>query len=80
MKTVTVNVLEPVYREFQRFAKRADRTTAELIREAMEEYRRKHVQRTTTLRDLRPFSAGGPIKAVAPDEDLLGEMLDDLRD
>ena len=36
MKTITVNVSEPVYRDFQRFARERDRTASELIREAME--------------------------------------------
>ncbi len=40
MKTITINVSEPVYRDFQEYARRNDRTTSELIREAMEEYRR----------------------------------------
>ncbi|MGI8605062.1 MAG: ribbon-helix-helix protein, CopG family [Verrucomicrobiales bacterium] len=38
MKTITIHVSEPVYRDFQRHARRTDRKAAELIREAMAEY------------------------------------------
>ena len=38
MKAITINVSEPVYREFQRYAAALDRTTSELIREAMEDF------------------------------------------
>jgi len=51
-----------------------------LIREAMEMYRQVHIQRRTSLRDIRPASVGGPIRPVTGDDDLLGEMLDDARD
>lgn len=80
MKTITVNVSEPVYEDFQRFAKKVDRKTSELIREAMELYRQQHMQRHTTLRDRRPASVGGPIQPLTCEDDLLGEMLDDARD
>jgi len=79
-KTITVNVSEPVYQDFRRFAQRTDRKASELIREAMEMYRQIHMQRRTTLRDRRPASVGGPISALTVEDDLLGEMLDDTRD
>jgi hypothetical protein len=77
MKTITINVSEPVYEDFQNFARKADRKASELIREAMELYRRLHMQRTTTLRDRRPVSVGGPILPISNDDDLLGEMMQD---
>ncbi len=80
MRTITVNVSEPVYEDFQRFARKVDRKAAELIREAMELYRQQHIQRRTSLRDRRPASVGGPIRAITAEDDLLGEMLDDSRD
>lgn len=80
MKTITVNVSEPVYKDFQDYAARSYRKTSELIREAMEEYRQRHIERRTTLRDRRPISVGGPIEPISSDDDLLGEMLDDSRD
>jgi len=80
MKTITVNVSEPVYQDFRRFAQQTDRKASELIREAMEMYRQIHMQRRTTLRDRRPASVGGPISALTVEDDLLGEMLDDTRD
>lgn len=67
----------PVYEEFQSYASKVDRKASELIREAMEEYRQQHMQRQTSLRNRKPTSVGGPIEAISPDDDLLGEMLTD---
>lgn len=80
MKTITVNVSEPVYRDFQTHAKAHDRTASELIRQAMEEYRRSHLRATGSLRDLQPVSLGKVLEPLKPDDDLLGEMLDEDRD
>lgn len=80
MKAITVNVSEPVYREYQEFAKKVDRKASELIREAMEEYRQAHMHRGASLRDRRPVSVGGAIEAITGGDDLLEEMLDDSRD
>jgi Arc/MetJ-type ribon-helix-helix transcriptional regulator len=80
MKTITVNVSEPIYEEFRRHAKKTDRKASELIREAMELYRQQHMQRRTSLRDRRPVSVGGPILAITAEDDVLGGMLDDARD
>lgn len=79
MKTITINVSEPVYRDFQEYARRRDRTTSELIREAMELYRERNIRPRTTLRDLRPSSVGAVLKDLDRDDDLLQEMLGDLR-
>lgn len=75
MKTITVNVSEPVYLEFQEEAKRQDRTTAELIREAMESYRQRWRSRGGSLRDLAPLELGEVKRPLTQDDDLLGEML-----
>jgi len=80
MKTVTINVSEPVYEDFQIFAKRMDRKASELIREAMELYRQTHMQRRTSLRKRNPASVGGPIQPLTAEDDILGDMLDDSRD
>lgn len=80
MKAITVNVSEPVYAEFQRFAQKVDRKTSELIREAMELYRQQHMQRRTSLLDRRPVSVGGPIQPLTAEDDLLDDMLYDTRD
>ena len=79
MKTITINVSEPVYRDFQRFARARDRTASELIREAMEEFRERRIARSTTLADLSPVSVGRVLKPMHVDDDLLEEMLDDDR-
>jgi len=80
MRPITINVSEPVYEDFQRFAQKMDRKASELIREAMEAYRQQHMVRRTSLRDRRPASVGGPIQPITSEDDLLGEMLNDLRD
>jgi hypothetical protein len=80
MKAITINVSEPVYQDFRRYALKMDRKTSELIREAMEQYRQLHMQRKTSLRHRRPANVGGPISAITSEDDILGDMLDDSRD
>jgi len=77
MKTVTINVSEPVYREFQEYAKRNDRKTAELIREAMEQYRQNTIgqSQAQSLRELQPLAAGRMLRPLSTDDDLVSEMM-----
>jgi hypothetical protein len=75
MKTITVNVSDPIYRDFTVYAKQMGNTASELIRRAMEDYHQRFILRKTTLRNRRPASVGGPLHPIAQ-EDLLGEMLD----
>ncbi|MBN1611033.1 MAG: hypothetical protein JW940_30660 [Polyangiaceae bacterium] len=75
MKAITVNVSEPLYVEFQDYARRHDRTTAELIREAMEAYRQRWAERRGSLRDLVPLDLGEVKQPLERDDDLLEEML-----
>ena len=76
MKTITINVSEPVYREFQSQAKRLDRTASELIREAMEAYRERWTDRRGSIRELAPLDLGEVIRPLSREDDLLGEMLE----
>lgn len=76
MKTITVNVSEPVYEEFRRASKAQGRPTSELIREAMETYRREHLRPRSDLRDFRPRSLGAVLRPLASGDDLLAEMLE----
>ncbi len=77
MKAITVNVSEPVYKDFQKFATERDRTTSELIREAMEEYRQTRIRPQPSLRDMRPASVGAILKdPLGREDDLLEEMID----
>jgi hypothetical protein len=77
VRTITVNVSEPVYEAFREHAKKLGRKVPDLICEAMELYRQQQMQRKTSLRNRHPASVGGPIQALPWDEDRLGEMLDD---
>jgi predicted transcriptional regulator len=79
MKAITVNVSEPVYREFQRYASALDRTTSELIREAMEDYLDQKLKRRASMKDLEPISLGKLLSDTATRGDLLAEMHDDDR-
>ncbi len=79
MKTISVNVSEPVYRDFLEHARRTDRTAAELIREAMESFRETRIRPRTSLRTLAPLDLGAMVPSTGED-DLLGEMLNDARD
>ena len=76
MKTITINVSEPVYEEFQRAAKKQGRPTSELIREAMERHRNEFLRPGSDLTDFRPVSAGQVLLPLTSDDDLLGEMLE----
>ena len=76
MKTITVNVSEPVYKDFRRFAKERDRSTSELIREAMEAYRDLRIRSQPTFGEWRPTSLGAlKSETFVADDDLLGEMI-----
>ncbi len=76
MKTITINVSEPVYEDFRRASTAQGRATAELIREAMESYRRQHLRPRGDLRSFRPRSVGKVRRPLGRRDDLLAEMLD----
>lgn len=75
MKPITVNVSESIYRDFQEYARGCDRTTSELIREAMEAFWRERIKPKGSLRDLSPTSLGEILIPLSSDDDILGEML-----
>jgi hypothetical protein len=75
MKTITINVSEPVYADFRRASRSQGRPTAELIREAMEAYRSQHLRPRGNLRRFRPASVGRVLKPLGRRDDLLSEML-----
>lgn len=77
MKTITINVSEPVYEDYRRASRSQGRSTSELIREAMESYRRQHLRSRGDLRGLRPRSLGKLLKPLSRRDDLLSEMLAD---
>lgn len=77
MKAITINVSETVYRDFQAYAKKSDRTTSELIREAMELFWRDRIRDKPGLLDYEPASVGRVLRPLSPEDDLLDEMLSD---
>ena len=76
MKTITVNVSEPVYADFQRYSEQQDRPTSELIREAMEHYRQLKIRPARSLRESRPASVQAIIKPWSGRGELLDDMLE----
>jgi predicted CopG family antitoxin len=76
MKTITINVSEPVYVDFQRFAKESDRTTSELIREAMDQYRDKKIHGRGSLIRSEPAHVGNILRPWKGREDLLEGFFD----
>ena len=75
MKTISVNVSEPVYEEFMEHARRTDRKAAELIREAMELFRNQRIRPRTSVAALKPLKLGKTLRPITTRDDLLGEML-----
>lgn len=75
MKTISVNVSEPVYEDFMEYAQRTDRTAAELIRESMDLFRAQRIRPRTSPLDFKPLNLGKVLKPLTSDDDLLGEML-----
>jgi len=79
MKTITINVSEPVYREIRDYARSVDRSASEVIREAMEEFRDRRIRRRVSVRSIEPLALGGLRRPFSRDDDMLEEMLDDVR-
>ena len=75
MKTISVNISEPVYKDFIEHARRTGRTAAELIREAMELFRNERIRFRTSVADLKPLDLGKTLRPLTSRDDLLGEML-----
>ncbi len=79
MKTITINVSEPIYREFQERARKVDRTTSELIREAMEYYVRDRLRESRSVLSFPALDLGKIKKPLSRKDDLLAEMTRDVR-
>ena len=76
-KPVTIYLQEIKYLMFQKMAKDQNRKTAELVRDAMDEYIQTHSAGKKTLDSWKPISLGG-LKAGAKDwisKDYQDEML-----
>ncbi len=79
MKTITINVSEPVYRSFRQYARQHDRSTSELIREAMQVYTERLIQPRHTVRGLAPLALGKVLRPLCPNDDIMEEMTHDSR-
>jgi len=76
MKAVTIHLDEAAYGEFQREARKQRRTASDLIREAMEVYRRGlHPSRTRLSDSADPASVGSVLKPWSTRGELLEDFL-----
>ncbi len=78
MKTITLDVSELVWADFQRYAREQDRPTSELLREAMELYRQSRIRPPRSLRDLKPSSLGAVLQPWSGWGELLEGLLEPL--
>jgi hypothetical protein len=78
LKSITIRISEPTYREFQEFAKCTGSTAAELIREAMKLFCHQRIRRRKlhSLLDHTPISLGKPLKPSRSRADLLEHFFD----
>lgn len=79
MKSVTIDLSESVVDDLEDYARRMQRPTEDVLREAIEAFRRKMalpVERRKSLSEHPVFSVGKILKPLGPDDDLLEEMLD----
>lgn len=79
MKTITINVSEPVYEEFREYSRKVDRPVSELIRQAMEDFRDVRLRSAGSVRSIPTLPVGRMIRDIDSSDDILGEMVDDVR-
>jgi hypothetical protein len=77
MKTISIHLPDPIYARVEEYARTHNRSTEQVIVEAVEQWRGGQRPDGASLLSLPPLDLG-PMQNVA-DEDLLGEMLDDPR-
>jgi Arc/MetJ-type ribon-helix-helix transcriptional regulator len=77
MKTITIHVPEEQYQAFKEYAVEHDKSAAELIRAAMDEYYKRHMEQGHSVLDIEPLRLGKSRRDLSPDDDLLEEMLHD---
>jgi hypothetical protein len=77
MKTISVAVSEADYRAFQEAAEREHRPVAQLIREAMAEYRARRLPEKTALRQLPVLAGHRPIAPLPSRSEIYDEIFDE---
>ena len=75
-RTVTLDVPEDLYRDFEDNARRTHRTAAELMCQALAAHDRQDRRRAGSVRNLPPLDLGEVLRPLTRDDDLLEEMLD----
>jgi len=75
MKAVTLQLEEPVYREYQKMAHQSKRSASDLIQEAMESYRSTFAKKQASLADASPaISVQRVLRPWVGREDLLEDF------
>lgn len=74
MKTISVAVSESDYEEFRRAAGAQKRPIAQLIREAMAEYRAERLERRRPLHDLPVLAGHRPVDRLPTKEEIYDEV------
>ena len=77
MKTISVAVSEADYRAFQDAASREQRSVAQLIREAMAEYRARRLPERTPLRQLPVLAGHRPIAPLPTRSEIYDEIFEE---
>jgi hypothetical protein len=79
MKTVTIDIAEPIYEQLEKQARQTNRQPADLISEALGRYL-DHGDRTTaphSVLDIKSFPLGPPLKPWATRAEMLEGFMDD---
>lgn len=78
MKTVAIELDDPVYENLVRFARRHRQSEDSVVGEAIQSYCQSGRETALNWLSLPPLDVG-EFRECGPDDDLLGEMLDDSR-
>jgi hypothetical protein len=79
MRTVTINIADPVYEQLAEQARQANREASEFISEALSRYLQCGDQRTAghSMLDIQSFPLGPPIKSWSSRAEMLEGFMDD---
>ena len=76
MKTVSIEIPESLYAEYEDYAQRRNTNVADVIRMALELHRARLRKGTHSIRDIKPVSMGKILKPWASRAELLEDFFD----
>lgn len=79
MTAITIDIPEEELQAIEEFAKKTSRATADVVREAIADFRKKRIstKRPISVLEIPSHSVGKILRPLSPDDDILGEMLSD---